>query len=216
MTPHIRFAIKLRYRLIPYLYSLSLESALKGSPIIRPLFYEFQCDPKTDEMSFEYMLGPNLLIASVVEPDSCERSLYLPLSSSSSDWCDFFTGKWYHGGQSICVPVPINQPGAVFALEGSIIPMHHRDIPYIDAKQPDDTRTILLFPSMAHKEFYSVIKDCDQQNGKIFEYRVCMRSTPEKVCIEIENFDTLPFNQIHFELPKNDPRPVPPSLIKLG
>ena len=82
--------------MIPYLYTLLFESSRNGSPIIRPMVYMFCNDPKCHNESFDFMLGPNILVASVFEASHRERSVYLP---KYNNWCDFHSGKWYQGGQ---------------------------------------------------------------------------------------------------------------------
>ncbi|MGV7320345.1 hypothetical protein PJH10_29590, partial [Mycobacterium kansasii] len=68
---------------MPYLYSLLYEASTKGSPIMRPLVYEFQDDPQVAEESFEFMLGASLLVANVVDKGQTAKSVYLP---AGVDW----------------------------------------------------------------------------------------------------------------------------------
>eukprot|EP00842_Homolaphlyctis_polyrhiza_P007061 jgi/Hompol1/944/HPOL_001582-RA len=117
----IRNAIQLRYKLIPYLYALHREASTRGSPVIRPLLYHFQNDRCVHETSFEYLLGPSLLVASVFEQGQRLRSVYLPQAPGVS-WCNVWTGEWFTGGQTVQVPVPLEQAGALFARSGSLIP----------------------------------------------------------------------------------------------
>lgn len=76
-TKYIRDAIQLRYTLIPYFYSLLHEAATVGSPIMRPLVYEFQNDPNVAEESFEFMLGSSLLVANVLEKGENKKKRYI-------------------------------------------------------------------------------------------------------------------------------------------
>jgi alpha-glucosidase len=87
----IRDAIHFRYRLIPYLYQLSIESNRTGIPVIRPLIFEFQKDEECAFISFDYMLGPSLLISSIVTENEEFHQVYLPKNEM---WCDIWTGKW--------------------------------------------------------------------------------------------------------------------------
>jgi alpha-glucosidase len=70
VLPIIREWIEFRYRLIPYLYTLLFESTQTGHPIIRPMVYAFPGDPKCQTESFDFMLGPSLLVASVLQDGS--------------------------------------------------------------------------------------------------------------------------------------------------
>lgn len=118
-TKYIRDAIKMRYRLVPYLYALLREANWKGSPIMRPVFYEFQNDPKCYNEGVDFMFGPYLLVANVVEEGATSRNVYLPAGCT---WYDFYTRKPYEGGQTITVPVDIGTI-PLFIREGAIIPL---------------------------------------------------------------------------------------------
>ena len=76
--PIIRSWIRLRYRLLPYLYTLFWRASQFGEPILRPAFYEFEADPRAFEDGDDFLCGPNLLVASVVEPGQRSRRVYLP------------------------------------------------------------------------------------------------------------------------------------------
>ncbi|MCH5464017.1 glycoside hydrolase family 31 protein [Levilactobacillus tujiorum] len=117
-TKYIRDAIQLRYQLIPYFYSLLHEASVTGAPIMRPLVYEFQNDPKTYEESFEFMLGASLLVANVVDKGQTTKKVYLP---KGADWYDLTTYHYYNGGQTIEVPVDLGSI-PMFLRTGSIIP----------------------------------------------------------------------------------------------
>ncbi|MCZ3394045.1 glycoside hydrolase family 31 protein, partial [Enterococcus faecium] len=108
----------LRYSLIPYFYSLLHIAATKGEPIMRPLVYEFQNDPAVAEESFEFMLGPSLLIANVLERDQVQKQIYLP---EGTKWFDMKTSKYYDGGQTIEIPVDLSSI-PMFLRCGSIVP----------------------------------------------------------------------------------------------
>jgi len=117
-TPLIREAIRLRYSLIPYLYSLMSEAHDRGAPILRPLVYEFQDDPNCDGEDIQFMFGPALLVANVVEPGATAREVYLP---AGTGWYDWHTRKRYEGGQTIGMEVG---PGSIpmFLRDGAIVP----------------------------------------------------------------------------------------------
>jgi len=118
-TKYIKAAIQLRYRLVPYLYSLLVEAATEGSPIMRPLIYEFQNDHNVREESFDFMLGSSLLIANILDKGAKTRRVYLP---AGADWFDWYTKKRYEGGQTIEVEVSLGSI-PMFLRSGAIIPM---------------------------------------------------------------------------------------------
>ncbi|WP_224428852.1 glycoside hydrolase family 31 protein [Pediococcus acidilactici] len=144
-THYVRDAIKLRYSLIPYFYSLLDEAATVGSPIMRPLVYEFQEDPQVAEESFEFMLGPALLVANVVEPQQTTKAIYLP---KGARWFDLHTHQYYDGGQTITVPVDLNSI-PMFLRSGGILPTS----PGLNNihNEPVEKLRILVEPSEAGK-----------------------------------------------------------------
>lgn len=119
-TKYIRDAIKLRYKLVPYLYSLLFEASTKGSPIMRPLIYEFQNDKKLLEESFDFMLGSSILVSNVLEKGAKTRKVYLP---EGSTWFDWNTKQVYEGGQTIEFEVTLDSI-PIFLRSGSIIPIN--------------------------------------------------------------------------------------------
>lgn len=75
VTPNIIWAIRLRYRLLPYLYSLYRQAAVQHVPLLRPTFFEFGEDPETWRENHEVMLGPFLLAAPVLYPTARHRQV---------------------------------------------------------------------------------------------------------------------------------------------
>lgn len=124
-TDLIRNAILWRYRMAPYLYSLMDEANRSGAPVMRPLVYEFQQDPKTFDNSFEFMFGRDVLVANVLEKGATTRSVYLPAGTKWYRWDDHFT--CYEGGQVIEVPVDMSTV-PMFLREGAIVPMANNQL----------------------------------------------------------------------------------------
>lgn len=119
MTPYIAQAIRLRYQLTPTMYALLRQASVDGSPVMRPLVYEFPDDPHCWTENFEFMFGPSILVANVLEPGATTRSVYLP---AGTDWYDFTTKKRYEGGRSIEVPVQLDTI-PMFLRAGAIVPL---------------------------------------------------------------------------------------------
>ncbi len=117
--PILEKYLKLRYELMPYIYSLGYATHRTGAPFMRGLFMDFGNDPKVADIGDEYMFGPALLIAPVVEQGMTSRSVYLP---AGTDWYDFWTGERMHGGQTVVAKAPI-ETIPVYARAGSIVPM---------------------------------------------------------------------------------------------
>ena len=118
-TDYIRCALKFRYELIPYLYSLLYEASKTGAPFMRPLLYEFQEDQNVYEESFDYLCGPFLLVANVLERGTVKRSVYLPRGTYWREWDSWVL---YEGGQVVEMETPLVKI-PLFVRAGSIIPM---------------------------------------------------------------------------------------------
>ncbi len=114
---HIRKAIELRYRLLPYIYSAFMHSAETGEPIQRPLVYDWQDDPECTENDSEFLFGEHLLVAPVLAEGQARRRLYLP----AGEWRCFHTGEHFDGGQTIEVDAPLGHL-PLFARGGAVIP----------------------------------------------------------------------------------------------
>ena len=121
VTPAIRQAIELRYRLMPYLWSLFERASAHHEPIIRPTFYDFPDDVQCLEDCDDFMLGRELLVAPVVEPRATTRRVYLPALPDRRRWFDFETVESFAGGQWHTVAAPLERL-PLFAREGAVIP----------------------------------------------------------------------------------------------
>lgn len=210
----IRDAIELRYKLVPYLYSLSIEATETGHPVIRPTVYHYQADINTHIQSFEFLLGPCLLVASVFKRSERKREIYLPSRSSTepTQWCNVFTGEWMSGGQGINVPVALEQHGALFAVGGAMIPINPVISNCIDSSR-DKVRHIWIFPNL-QKGFakYTISDDEGTAHEPLYyRYRVKMEWLLECVTVGVEIIERswMPaYNSIVFVLPIGDKRVI--------
>ena len=110
---------ELRYQLIPYLYSLAHEAHQTGLPLMRPMVLEFQDDPATHTIDSQYMLGPSLLVAPVLEQGLMSRPTYLPRGT----WYNFWTDTPYEGGRWIHLPTQQLEMMPLFVRAGTILPL---------------------------------------------------------------------------------------------
>ena len=117
--PILEKYLRLRYQLMPYIYSLGYQTWLTGAPFLRALPLDFPNDPKVADLGDEYMFGPAFLVAPVTEQGATGRQVYLP---AGADWYNYWTNERIHGGQTIEVPAPIDTL-PLFVRAGSIIPM---------------------------------------------------------------------------------------------
>jgi alpha-glucosidase len=119
VTAHVAAAIRLRYRLMPYLWSLFERASQHHEPIIRPTFYDFPDDERCFDDCGDFMLGSALLAAPVLEPGAVQRTVYLPHGPAC--WFDFHTGQRLEAGQVHRVDAPLSTL-PLFAKSGAAIP----------------------------------------------------------------------------------------------
>jgi alpha-D-xyloside xylohydrolase len=113
----VRF-IQLRYRLLPYIYSIAAAETLSDYTMMRMLAFDFRGDPRAYDIDNQFMFGPALMVCPVTEPATQTRQVYLP---SGTLWYDFWTGECHGGGQTIIAPSPLRHI-PLFVRAGSIIP----------------------------------------------------------------------------------------------
>ena len=110
---------RLRYRLLPYVYSLAWKVTSEDYTIQRPLVMDFREDPATWEIGDQFMFGPEILVSPVLKEHATERPVYLP---HGTEWYDFWTGDRAKGGATVERTAPLERiPLEVRA--GSILPM---------------------------------------------------------------------------------------------
>jgi alpha-D-xyloside xylohydrolase len=117
--PILERYLRLRYELMPYIYSLGYKTWLTGAPFMRALPLDFPNDPKVADMGDEYMFGPAFLVAPVTDQGATSRQVYLP---AGTDWYNFWTNELVKGGQTITAQAPIDTI-PLFVRAGSIIPL---------------------------------------------------------------------------------------------
>jgi alpha-D-xyloside xylohydrolase len=111
--------LDLRYRLLPYIYSLAWQVTRHGSTIMRPLLMDFADDPNALQSPHQFMFGPAFLVAPVTEPNVTSIKVYLP---ASTNWFDFWTGESYCGGKNVETNSPVDRI-PLFVRAGSIVPL---------------------------------------------------------------------------------------------
>jgi alpha-D-xyloside xylohydrolase len=117
--PILEKYLRLRYALMPYIYSLAHTTHTTGAPFMRPLFMDFPDDPKVADIGNEYMFGPAFLVAPVTTQAQTTKTVYLPRGDT---WYNYWTGERFEGDQSIEVSAPIDTI-PLFVRAGSIIPL---------------------------------------------------------------------------------------------
>lgn len=148
-----RATIRLRYRLIPAVYTAFYQHTRTGAPVVRPLFWSSPADTVALGIDDEYLLGDNLLVAPVVDSGANTRSVYLP----SGRWFRLGSDSAYEGGQRVTVPAPEARRGGndtaglrglpIFVRAGAVIPMQ-RVVAYEGAGR-QDTLELQVWPGAA-------------------------------------------------------------------
>lgn len=107
----------IRENMRPYTRKLMKEAHEKGTPVMRPLFYDFQEDCACWEKENQYMYGPNVMVVPVMEAGADKIGVYLP---KGAVWMNVWTKKTWEGGQSIEVETPLDQM-PLFVRDGFVL-----------------------------------------------------------------------------------------------
>ncbi|QDH78888.1 DUF5110 domain-containing protein [Echinicola soli] len=130
---------KLRYRLIPYIYSTAFQQYQSGKPIMRALVLEHQNDYNTYTVDDQYYFGDHMIVCPVLTKEAQTRTVYLP----EGTWYDYWDGTKYEGKRYYNIVTPLDEL-PIFVKEGAIIPM--QDAVTYDNKQAYGTITLDIFP----------------------------------------------------------------------
>ncbi|WP_321518301.1 TIM-barrel domain-containing protein [uncultured Bacteroides sp.] len=135
----IVYYTKLRYSMMPYIYSLAGMTYFKDYTIMRALVMDFEKDTKVNNIGDQYMFGPSLMVCPVYQYGARTREVYFP---ETTGWYDFYTGKYVRGGQTLKVDAPYEKM-PLYAHEGAIIP-YGPNIQYTSEK-PADHITLYIY-----------------------------------------------------------------------
>ncbi len=155
--PILEKYLRLRYQLMPYIYSLGYSANQTGAPFMRGLFMDFPHDPKVVNLGDEYMFGPALLVAPVTEQGATTRSVYLP---AGSDWYNYWTNERLKGGQTIIASAPIDTI-PLFVRAGSILPLGE---PVESTNEKQNIARLRIYPG-GDADFLLY-----QDDGKTYDY----------------------------------------------
>jgi alpha-D-xyloside xylohydrolase len=137
--PILEKYLRLRYQLMPYIYSLGYHTYLTGAPYMRALFMDFPNDPNVSNITDEYMFGPAFLVAPVTAQGATSRKVYLP---AGTDWYNYWTNERVKGGQTIDVSAPIDTL-PLFVRAGSIIPLGSE---ILSTAEPQKIASVRVYP----------------------------------------------------------------------
>ena len=114
---HMREAIRFRYQLLPYVYTLAEEASRTGAPLMRPIFYEFPEDETAYTIHDAFFFGPALLVAPIIRPGKTHRAVYLP----EGRWQDWWTGEIFEGPTWIVAEAGLDRI-PLYLREGHAVP----------------------------------------------------------------------------------------------
>ncbi len=124
---------RLRYRLMPYIYTMAGMTHFNDYTIMRPLIMDFQNDKNVVNISNQFMFGSAFMVCPVYQYEARKREVYLP---AGTNWYDFYTGKQLLGGQTLQADAPYGRI-PLFIPEGAIVPVGP-EIQYTDQKPADN------------------------------------------------------------------------------
>lgn len=208
VLPAIRDAIHFRYRLIPYLYTLFVRAHNEGRLIIAPMVYHFQDDPQTHNQNFDFMLGDDLLVPSIYEEGATRRDVYLP---QNTRWCDWHTGEWYAGGQTVTLDVPLER-FPLLVRENAIIPLRSTATDLY-------SRVIYVFPGEQAESNFTLYEDDGVSNGyqrgEQTAVTISLKSDTDKLhcMVSVEGDYQLPYAALILILPENETRPIQTAVV---
>ena len=178
----IRKYLKLRYRLLPFLYTALEESHRTGMPIFRPLLLNYQEDENTLAIDDEFMISGDLLVAPVLKPNVTARLVYLP----AGVWFDYWTGARHEGGRMIRVEAPL-ETVPLFVRGGAILPLGP-EMNYVGEKASDPL-DFEIYPDARGEAATSLYEDDglteDYRQGSFRQTSVSYRHAPAGDQIDI-------------------------------
>ncbi len=166
--------LKLRYRLLPYIYTEAVKSSQTSLPMVRPLVLAYQDDPNTENLDLEYLFGDSFLVAPILTR-STRRKVYLP----EGGWFDYWTKRFHHGGAWIEIDAPLDTL-PLWVRAGAVIP-YGPEMDYVDEK-PLNPLTLELYGIADICESAITIHDEDQP-----EIRVSYNFDGVTLALEIQN-----------------------------
>ena len=177
----IRNMLKLRQRLLPYLYTLFEECHRTGAPILRPLLFEYPEDDATYSADDEFLVGDRLLVAPITRHGQSYRHVYLPAGT----WFHLWRGERYEGPADVLIHAPLGEP-AVFVRGDAPVPLWPA-MNYV-GERPADPLTLLIYPAGGRGalELYEDAGDgYAYLQGEYARTRVTCRSDDAGIIVEI-------------------------------
>ena len=212
-THYIRDAIKFRYRLFPYLYSLMAKSHYKGDMIMKPLAAAYPEDERCYDIDDTYLLGDSLLVANVLSKGETSRSIYLPKDESFYGFSyteDCILGDKYEGGKCIDIPADLGTI-PLMLTSGAILPLAKNQLMNLSEDKVTDLRIICVATKDAEFDYYeddgisfdyekgiyhrmNIAVKCDTVTVITFTHEGDYKSTIETIELEIKSEYNCPYS----------------------
>jgi alpha-glucosidase len=179
MLPAIRRLMALRQTLIPFLYDLLLRYARDGEPIVRPTWLDFPCDAQAWAESDEHLLGPDLLVAPVMEPGATTRTIRPP---AGADWIDVWTGERVIGGEHVMLSAPLDGPPPLLARAGSAMLV---DLARGGWRPEPYRRGLWLFPPQVGDFAWEALEDAGDGDGPVDRIRLTGHADADRIALTV-------------------------------
>jgi len=177
--PAIRRLMALRQTLVPFLYDLLHRYHAECEPMVRPTWLDFPEDPGAWAESDEHLLGPDLLVATVMEQGASTRSLRPP---AGADWVDVWSGERFAGGTTVTLAAPLDGPPPLLARAGSAMLV---DLAKGGWRPEPYRRGVWLFPPR-HGEFdWSAVEDAGDGSGPVDRWHVVGQADAAHVSVTV-------------------------------
>ena len=208
VLPVVRDWLRLRYRFIPYLYTLYWRAARFGEPMLRPRFLVCPDDPRAYDDTDDFHAGPNLLVASVVEPGARQRAVYLP--GGPADWIDFWSGAHHRSRTTVVADAPLARI-PLFVPAGGILPV--TDTADMSRGHDEPSRALRVFPGAGRGASEFVLYEDDglslrHLDGESAEVHCALEWTPKAidVRVRVRGRYALPYSSLRVILPPGERR----------
>ena len=142
---YAKYAIELRYQLLPYHYTCFWQYSTQGTPMLRSLVFYDQTDERLGGVEREFMFGDHLLVSPVIDEKATTQTLYLP----KGNWYHYWTGTVFTGGQEVNVAAPLSQI-PIFVKAGAVLP-HYPIRQYTDEYPIDELMLHVYFAEGQHQ-----------------------------------------------------------------
>ena len=234
-TALVRDALRLRYELLPHLYTLLWRAHIDGTPIVRPRFAAFADDPEAYDECDDFLVGDDLLVAPVVAPGARTRSVYLPRAGGDGHdthgqghphghgWYHRADGTWHAPGSTVTVDAPLGhlplfvRAGGGVLTTGRGLAPHPGSLHQGDTAGPHQAHELELWPAPPERGDVTTSGIAFDDDGVGYGYRDGghslhrwrMTSTPGHIRVSVTREGSYaPERPLQVRLPAHETRPV--------